>query len=108
MSSFARPRFLSRWDSVLIGYHRRERILPDGIAGDVVRAKNGDFLPAFTVDGFVAGTWSTEAGPAGASIALTASVPIAPGARRELSDEAERLVRFIAPEAARHEVRWAT
>ncbi|MEP6640159.1 MAG: winged helix DNA-binding domain-containing protein [Chloroflexota bacterium] len=103
----APPRFLSRWDSVVIGYDRRERILPDAVAGDVVRSKNGDFLAAFTVDGFVAGTWATETGPAWATIVLTASIPIAADARQKLSEEAQRLIGFIAPKATRHEVRWA-
>ena len=49
----APPRFLARWDSVIIGYERRDRILPDAVAGDVIRPKNGDFLPSFTVDGRV-------------------------------------------------------
>ena len=59
----APPRFLARWDSVVIGYERRDRILPDAIAGDVIRPKNGDFLPSFTVDGHVAGTWSVATTP---------------------------------------------
>lgn len=103
----APPRFLSRWDSVVIGYDRRERILPEAVATDVVRARNGDFLPAFTVDGFVAGTWSAETSPTATTIVLTPSVPIAAGARHDVSEEADRLVRFIAPQAGRHEVRWS-
>ncbi len=43
---------------MLIGYERRDRILPEAIAGDVIRAAHGDFLPSFTVDGSVAGTWA--------------------------------------------------
>jgi hypothetical protein len=50
----APPRFLSRWDSVLIGYADRARILPDAYASSVAKA-NADFLPTFLVDGFVVG-----------------------------------------------------
>ena len=54
-------RFLARWDSVVIGYDVRDRIMPDALFPVVVRVKNGDFLPTFTVDGFVAGSWAVEA-----------------------------------------------
>jgi hypothetical protein len=102
----ASGRLLARWDSILIGYDRRDRILPDAIAGDVIRAKNGDFLPAFTVDGCVAGTWSVVTATAGAVLEMAPSVRVPPAARTELTEEAERLIRFIEPEADRHEVRW--
>jgi hypothetical protein len=101
-------RFLARWDEVLIGYDRRDRILPEAVVGDVIRRKNGDFLPSFTVDGYVAGTWSVASSPAEAILEIVPSVAVAAAARTELTGEAERLVRFMAPEAARHDVRWAT
>jgi Winged helix DNA-binding domain len=99
-------RFLARWDEVLIGYDRRERILPEAVAGDVIRRKNGDFLPSFTVDGYVAGTWSVASSAAEAILDIVPSLPVTPADRRGLTDEAERLVRFVAPDAARHGVRW--
>lgn len=102
----AQVRFLARWDSAIIGYDRRDRILPDAVAGDVVRAKNGDFLPCFTVDGYVAGTWSVATTPAVAILEITPSVPVPVAARTELIEEAERLVQFIAPESVRHAVSW--
>ena len=101
-------RLLARWDSSLIGYDRRDRILPDAVAGDVIRTKNGDFLPAFTVDGYVAGTWSVVAAPAEAVLDIAPSVSVPASARIGLIAEAERLIRFIAPGATRHEVRWRT
>jgi hypothetical protein len=100
-------RFLARWDEVLIGYDRRDRILPDAVAGDVIRRKNGDFLPSFTDDGYVAGTWSVASSLAEAILEIVPSVPVGSAARAELTEEAERLVRFMAPQAARHDVRWA-
>ena len=100
-------RFLSRWDSVLIGYDRRERILPAAVAGEVIRARNGDFLPAFTVDGFVAGTWSVAEDKGEAVLTLSPLDPVGPADRTGLEEEAERLVRYVAAEASRHEVRWA-
>ena len=70
-------------------------ILPDAVAGDVLRPKNGDFLPSFTVDGYVAGTWSVATTPKEA-VARDRAVGRRPAsARTELTEEAERLVRFI-------------
>ncbi len=100
-------RFLARWDSVIIGYEGRDRILPPALVPAVVIRKNGDFLPSFTVDGLVAGTWSISeaAGTTTLEIKPVDSVP--PAARTEMTDEAERLARFIARNANRTEVRWA-
>src|SRR5690625_4112176 len=56
------PRFLARWDSVLIGYapaHRERLIATEHVP--TVYKKNGDVLPTFLVDGRVAGLWSYEA-----------------------------------------------
>ena len=100
-------RFLARWDSAIIGYDRRDRILPDAVATDVVRTKNGDFQPSFTVDGYVAGVWSVANTPAETILQITPSVPVPDAARTELIEEAERLIRFIAPDATRHAVRWS-
>ena len=100
-------RFLARWDEVLIGYDRRERILPEAVADAVIRRKNGDFLPSFTVDGFVAGTWSVAISATEAILEVVPSVPVAAADHAGLTEEGERLVRFVAPEAARHGVRWA-
>jgi hypothetical protein len=101
-------RFLARWDSVVIGYDVRDRILPNELFHVVVRIKNGDFLPTFTIDGFVAGSWAVETTRGEAVLTLTPAVPVPSRTiRAELSEEAERLVRFVAADATRHEVRWA-
>ena len=42
-----------------------------------------------------------------ARLEIVPSVVMRAGARTELTDEAERLVRFMAPEASRHAVKWA-
>jgi hypothetical protein len=101
----APPRFLSRWDSVLIGYDVRERILPKRYVAAVAKA-NGDFLPTFLVDGFVAGLWSIETATGEAVLRLEAFAKLSRDERRGLEGEGERLVRFHEPEAARHHVAW--
>ncbi len=101
-------RFLARWDSIVIGYDRRDRILPGELFETVVRVKNGDFLPTFTVDGFVAGSWNVETTRGEAVLTMAPAVPVPAATRTELIEEAERLIRFVAADAARHEVRWAS
>ena len=98
-------RFLARWDSLLVSYDARLRMLPDEYRPAVYK-KNADILATFLVDGFVAGTWRWEVARGVAAIDLQPLQTIGPRVRTALTDEAERLIRFVEPEATRHEVRW--
>jgi Winged helix DNA-binding domain len=102
----APARFLARWDSVVIGYDMRSRILPDELAPAVVK-KNADILPTFLVDGRIGGLWSSETVKGEAVLRLQPLVRIARTERSALEAEAERLVRFVVRDATRHEVRWS-
>jgi winged helix DNA-binding protein len=84
-------RFLPQWDSSLLAYDLRERILPEEYRKTVIR-RNGDVLPTFLVDGFVAGTWSFAAG----GVKLEPFEPLPRRTRRELENEAALLARFHA------------
>ncbi|MER5433440.1 winged helix DNA-binding domain-containing protein [Streptomyces sp. NPDC002588] len=58
----APPRLLPLWDSVLLAYADRSRVIPAEYRKLVTRI-NGDVLPTLLVDGRVAGVWRvTEAG----------------------------------------------
>ena len=97
-------RFLPKWDNLLLAYDRRDRVLPERFRKTVIR-KNGDMLPTFLVDGFVAGAW--EAPLRGrALMTLTPLAPIAARDRRAVEREAEELLAWLRPEAPRREVRW--
>jgi Winged helix DNA-binding domain len=98
-------RFLARWDSALIGYDVRDRILPEAYRAAVIK-KNGDFLPTFLVDGMVAGLWAVDAARDEAVLTITPFGTVSAAFRRDLEAEAERLVRFVEPEAARHGLAW--
>jgi hypothetical protein len=98
-------RFLARWDSLLVSYDARLRMLPDEYRPAVYK-KNADILATFLVDGFVAGTWTWEVAKGIAAIDLQPLQSIGPRVRTDLTGEAERLIRFVEPEATRHEVRW--
>ena len=102
----APARFLARWDSVILGYERRERILPDALVPSVVRKAHGDVLPTFTVDGWITGTWSTTADRTGATIEVRPMRSLDAADRRAVADEAERLIRFVEPDAIDHRVIW--
>ncbi len=102
----APARFLARWDSVLIAYDVRDRILPDAYRAAVIK-KNGDFLPTVLVDGLVAGLWTVVAAKGEAALTITPFTKLTRPTKQELEAEGERLVRFIEPDATRHVVAWA-
>jgi uncharacterized protein YcaQ len=91
-------RFLAKWDSLLLGHHRRTRVISDDHRRVVIR-KNGDVSETFTVDGFVAGTWSVTSGRGVATLALTPFAPLPRAVAGDLEAEGERLLGFLAPDA---------
>jgi len=88
-------RFLPKWDNLLLAYARRERVLPAAYRATVIR-KNGDVLPTFLVDGFVAGTWEAGLAKGRATVTLSPFGELRPAVRRDLEAEAERLAAFMA------------
>lgn len=52
----APPRLLPMWESALLAYVDRSRVVPPAYRSLVTR-RNGDVLPAILVDGYVAGVW---------------------------------------------------
>jgi len=93
----APPRFLPMWDSLLLAYADRTRLIDDA-ARSVVIGRNGDTLPTFLVDGRVAGLWWAVADSgSGCRIELEPFGRLAAATRRALDREAERLAAFLAP-----------
>ena len=85
----APPRFLPRWDSTLLAYDNRSRILPDEYRKLVIR-NNGDVQQTFLLDGFVAGFWHLVDG----RIELEPLERLPARVRRELEREAKALAAF--------------
>ncbi|MFN8022993.1 MAG: winged helix DNA-binding domain-containing protein [Acidimicrobiales bacterium] len=54
------PRLLGMWDSVLLAYDDRSRVIPEAHRSHVIR-RNGDVLPTVLVDGRVRGVWRASA-----------------------------------------------
>ena len=100
----APARLLGMWDSVLLAYSDRSRILPEAHRAAVIR-RNGDVLPTLLVDGHVAGVWR----PVEGGIEATAFQKVARAAWAGLADEAAALIGFLAerdPAVYRRYAHW--
>jgi DNA glycosylase AlkZ-like len=87
----APPRLLGMWDSVLLAYLDRSRVIPPDYRKHVIRS-NGDVLPTLLVDGYVAGVWRTVEG----GIEATAFHPLAGDVWDGLVAEARSLLALLA------------
>ena len=87
----APPRLMAMWDSVLLAYADRSRIIPPEYRTVVMR-NNGDVLPTLLVDGFVAGVWR----PIDGGIEATAFHELEEETWTGLETEAGKLVAFLA------------
>lgn len=100
----APPRLLPMWDSVLLAYDDRSRIIPPAYRTQVIR-RNGDALPTLLVDGYVAGVWR----PVADGIEATAFHCLDDAAWGGLEREARALTAFLAdrdPMVYRRYQRW--
>lgn len=98
------PRLMAMWDSVLLAYADRGRVIPPAYRALVIR-RNGNVLPTLLVDGHVAGVWR----PAGDGIEATAFHELPERAWQGLADEARALVSFLAgrePAVYRRYAHW--
>jgi hypothetical protein len=85
------PRLLGMWDSVLLAYADRSRVIPDEHRAHVIR-RNGDVLPTVLVEGLVRGVWRASA----AAIEVRALEPFDDATLESLDAEARDLRRLLA------------
>ena len=100
----APPRLMAMWDSTLLAYADRSRVIPPDYRRLVTR-NNGDVLPTLLVDGYVAGAWR----PVEDGIEATAFHPLPGETWDELEAEARALVAFLAgrdPAVYRRYAHW--
>jgi len=100
----APARLLPMWDSVLLAYDDRSRVIPPEYRKLVIR-NNGDVLPTVLVDGYVCGVWR----PADSGIEVTAFERLDKGTWAGLATEASALLTLIAdrePTVYRRYDRW--
>ena len=101
-------RYLPMWDSVLLAYEDRARLIPPAYRRMVIRT-NGDVLPTFLVDGQVAGLWRAVAVDGRTTIVRHPFRRLPRDVTTELDAEAEDLARFLEPrepEVYRRYRRW--
>ena len=87
----APPRLLPMWDSTLLAYADRSRIIPPDYRAHVIR-RNGDTLPTLLVDGQVAGVWRTLDG----AVEVTAFHRLTAADWAGIEQEAVALANFVA------------
>ncbi|SEQ20638.1 winged helix DNA-binding domain-containing protein [Lentzea albida] len=101
----APPRLMAMWDSTLLAYADRSRIIPEQYRKVVIR-NNGDTLPTLLVDGHVAGVWRpTEDG----GIEATAFHALRDEEWAGLAEEAAALRKLLGdrePQVYRRYARW--
>ncbi|MFS0695555.1 winged helix DNA-binding domain-containing protein [Streptomyces nitrosporeus] len=102
----APPRLMAMWDSTLLVYADRSRVIPPAYRKTVIRV-NGDVLPTVLVDGYVAGVWR----PRGTAVEVGAFHPLPEETWRALEPEARSLAALLAgrdPAAYRRYDHWWT
>ena len=87
----APPRLMAMWDSILLAYADRSRIIPAEYRPRVIQ-RNGDVLPTLLVDGFVAGVWR----PVEEGIEAHAFHPLSDDTWDGLTREARSLLGLLA------------
>ena len=100
----APPRLMAMWDSTLLAYADRSRVIPPEYRPVVIR-RNGDVLPTLLVDGYVAGVWR----PVDRGIEVTAFRKLGKAAWDAVAEEARALLAFLAdrdPQVYQRYRRW--
>ena len=106
----APPRLLPMWDSTVLAFDDRTRIVSDADRARII-ARNGDTLPVILVDGLVAGRWWAVAEGGRTRIELEPFRRLARSDRRSLETLGDRLARFVEPHEPgvyRRYQRWRT
>lgn len=99
-------RFLPEYDNLLLSHSNRTRVVADELRPKV-------YLPGLRVaatilvDGFVGGVWKFEQTKHTATMRIEPLTKLTKAQTQEMSEEAERLVRFMEPQAKTYEVRLA-
>ena len=98
-------RFLPEFDNVLMGYQDRARVLADAHKPYVFLA-GLRVASTVIVDGFVVATWRIDRTKKQSMIGVQLLEKLPKKTVATIEQEAERVVKFMDPEAATHEVRW--
>jgi hypothetical protein len=107
----APPRFMPAFDNAALGHKDRSRIIGDPATEWLIGRSQWDevfYYGSLLVDGFGAAGWRIDRdGKGGAATLVVRPVRRIEAAQRaDVEAEALRLLRFAAPDAARHDVRF--
>jgi hypothetical protein len=98
-------RFLPEFDNLLLSYTDKARFVAEPHRSRLT--SRNLLLPAtFMIDGMVAGTWTTDTKRQATTLTLVPFAAVAKPARAALEEEAERVARFVEPDARSHAVAW--
>jgi hypothetical protein len=101
--AFAPARFLPEFDNLVLAHADRTRLIADEHRGRLV-TKNLRVRATFLWDGMVAGTWEVTRARGTATLRATPFHPLPRRAAKELTAEAEALLRFAEEDAKAFEV----
>ena len=105
----APPRFLPEYDNTLLSHRNRSRFLLEAHRGRIAAAFTDRPQGAVLVDGFLRGSWRLERDSARDAVTLVVSHAgrLSKRAAASLGAEGRRFARFLAEDAAVHDVRLA-
>jgi hypothetical protein len=92
------PRFLPEYDNVLLSHADRGRII-EGNTNPPLPPGDGATQGTVLSDGFLSGTWKLERSTELVRLTVRPSAPLSPAAVEAVSEEGERLLRFLLPDA---------
>ncbi|MBN8226650.1 AlkZ family DNA glycosylase [Corallococcus macrosporus] len=99
-------RFLPDFDNLILSHADRTRVVPEEHR-EKLSTKNLRVLNVYLVDGYVAGSWSTERKKGAATLVCKPFEPVKKAAKESLVQEGEALLRFSDPEATKVAVAFA-
>jgi len=99
----APARLLPEFDSLVLAHKDRTRVVADEHRKSLT-TKNLRVRATFLVDGFVAGAWTTARKRDTATLTLAPFGTLPKAAAAELAAEAEELLRFAEPDAAKRQL----
>jgi hypothetical protein len=102
----APARFLPEYDNLLLAHADRTRVIADAYR-PLVFLSSARVRSTFLLDGFVQGAWKIERDKRTATLIIEPFAPLSASNRQALTEEAERLIRFIADEGTAVTVRFA-
>ncbi|BCP53195.1 hypothetical protein K32_18120 [Kaistia sp. 32K] len=101
----APARFLPDYDNALLGHDDRRRVIDDGHR--LHFKKQNGLLPAFLIDGRVAGSWRLDRDKGAATLSISPLATLGRKDRAALSRGAEALLAFHEPDARTRDIRFA-